>query len=51
MFVFHIEDPALDCIQGIKDSYQVSLKLSHGHNTLYHWKSFLSFSYQLPLSS
>lgn len=47
-FVFHVTDPILDCIQGIKYTYQVSSVFLHGQMTIYHQKSFLSFPYQQP---
>lgn len=46
-FVFHVDDPVLDSIQGIRDTYQVSSMYCHGLKTIYHTKTFTSFPSQM----
>jgi hypothetical protein len=42
-FVFHVSDPILDLVQGMKDTYQVSSVYSTSETSISHHKSFFSF--------
>ena len=49
-FVFHINDPTLQQMQGMRNTYQVSSKLVRETMTIHHCKSFDSFPSTMPNS-